>query len=212
MESAVAIARPSRPVRAVLAVLLFVLAGVMAPFTTSTVARASTEVGVVNVTWQFTYTYGCTGCGAAYVGSSSGHISGVDTNGTPYDLLWPNPAGTTGALTNLSMNIGTTIVCRPAPLGGTMSGTFTISGANLVYGTSVRTATITASFGGLIEGDTVVADVTDLSITGGPSTISILTTQSVGALQMVPTTPVAAACVLGTTQGFAVSGPILTLL
>jgi hypothetical protein len=212
MESAMAVARPSRRTRGVLAGLVLVLAGVMAPMTTSTVAKAATEVGVINVTWQFSYTYGCIGCGSTVVGSSSGHLSGVDSNGTAYDMFWPGPAGTTGALTNLGVNYGMTMVCRPAPLGGTISGTFTVSGATLVYGGAVYTASVSASFGGTIEGTTVVADVFGATVNGGPSVISITTTQSLGALQMVPTTPVAAACVLGTTQGFAVSGPILTLL
>jgi hypothetical protein len=197
-----------------LAGLVLALAGVLAPITTSAVARATNEVGVINVTWQFTYTYGCVGCGGVYVGSSTGHISGTDSNGTPYSLLWPNPAGTTGALTNLSMNIGTAIVCRPAPLGGSMSGSFSISGAVLVYGGVVyNNAAVSGNFGAVITGATMTSGVNGVSITGGPSTISIAAPlQSLGVLQMVPTTPVAAGCVLGTTQGFLVSGPILTLL
>jgi hypothetical protein len=185
----------------------------MAPITTSTVAKATNEAGVINVTWQFTYTYGCTLCGGVYAGSSFGNISGTDVNGVAYSLSWPNPAGTTGALTNLSMNIGTDIACHPVPLGGSMSGSFSISGAVLVYGGVVYNATVGGSFGAVITGATMTSGVNGVSITGGPSVISIAAPlRSIGVLQMVPTTPVAAGCVLGTTQGFLVSGPILTLL
>ena len=209
-----AVARPWRRTRGGLASLVLVLAGVLAQITTSTAARAANEVGVINVTWQFTYTYGCVGCGAAYTGSSTGNISGVDGNGTAYSLTWPNPTGTTGALTNLSMNIGTAIVCRPLPLGGSMSGQFSITGAVLVYGGVVYTnAGVNGSFGGVIQGDTITSGVNGISITGGPSVISIAAPlQSIGVQQMVRTTPMSADCLLGTTQGFLVSGPILTLV
>jgi hypothetical protein len=198
--------------RRLLARLLSVsfLSSVLALLSTQNVARATgADTGSVTVQGlQVTLQLDCpVSCPApSFSATSAGDIAGVD--GTqPYDAVW------TSASMSGSMGYTSTCISQAWP-GAQVSGSATIQGVQLRYGPSLplvtSTATVTLTFNGYI-GEGAFTPLTQwITITGGPSSISVNNFPGIpGSMALVPSAPVVL-CPKGV-QTFTANGTFLTL-
>jgi hypothetical protein len=192
-----------------LAICLPALAWTLAP---ATVGLAASEAGSIQVAWQATVSFvGCSSpCHVSYTGNASGNITGID-NGKSYSVFWPGPAG---SAQNATVQYDYAALCNlstPTSNGvNVSSGIVTASGAELVYDGQPSTAQVEVDFSASPVQNTLVVAAYLVRITGGPAPITIAPpTVSGGALQMVPTAP-AVGCLNSNTQGYAISGTLVT--
>jgi hypothetical protein len=199
-----------------LATPFLVVVGVLAAAGTSTVGLASNATvytAVVNVgNMQTTMLYGCdTGCTNPIAGTSSGHVAGTDDTGSPFEVLWPDPAITT-PVNNMSGTMTVSAICSQTGnvlLGGTVNGaSFSISGALMYYGSTraMSSATVTGNFVGFWRGDTLVVTATTLSISGATS-ITVPSPFGEGVMQLTPIPPLTGCTTLS--QPYSISGTVL---
>ncbi|HEV7677178.1 MAG TPA: hypothetical protein VGQ42_01260 [Candidatus Dormibacteraeota bacterium] len=144
-------------------------------------------------------------------GTASGNITGIDGT-TPYSVFWPGSAGSTQ---NASLSYAYTATCQgstPTTNGVTLTqATITMTGAQIVYNGQASGATVAVDFGATTIQDTLLVSVSAVRISWGSSLITIAPpTASGGVLQMIPTVP-AGGCLNSNTQGYAISGTLVTV-
>ena len=149
----------------------------------------------------------CTVCpGDNVTAASGGSISGVD-NSKPFVVTWTPPVSGT----NLSGTVFYSSGCPLGPVwdGATINGGsfVTIGGASLAYnGQPSVAASVTLFFGGVIEPGFVNPVTTEITITGGPTTIDMGVPGIPGGLPLVPTS----VTLCSGTQTFTASGMFLS--
>jgi hypothetical protein len=184
------------------------MSGTLAVCSTMTARAAQAESGSVEVSGlplavQLICSVSCT---FPVTATSSGSISGVDGT-TPFTVSWADPP--VGG-PNLSGVISYSSSCLDGVWTGAAVGgsDFTITGAQLVYGTSIYSASVTLHFGGTIEPGLFVPMTNEAKISGGPVLIDLAYLGIPGALPIVPNGP-PIACGAGT-QNFTASGVFFT--
>ncbi|HZS14612.1 MAG TPA: hypothetical protein VFC09_08455 [Candidatus Dormibacteraeota bacterium] len=161
-------------------VLMAVTAAVLAGVVPATGARAAASTGG---SWEGALTlptYPCpvASCGGSFNGTLSGTAAGLDGNGHPFVVIWPDPTASVGNLPNLSATFDYTEAC---PLGttGTADGSFTLSGGYVDDdGVISHDGTMTGQFGWLRAGLAVAVSTSGGVITGSGQTLA--TQQSIG--------------------------------
>jgi hypothetical protein len=185
------------------------LSGVLAFATTGGVAIASGETGSVAVVGlPLAIQLECFGCPFTPSAPSSGQISGLD-GVNPYDVTWTNAT--------LSVNGRYSSTCSGGvwALATVDSADATISGIQMRYvnaatgAVSTWAVTVRLTFTGLITAAAFEPATQQITITGGPSTISIVNLGIAGVMPLVPSIPPPVCPNTATT--FTASGTFLTL-
>ncbi len=156
------------------------------------VTAVRAEPGAVTGVWQGVISltvFPCPGggsCDGSFSGSLAGTAAGLDSNGHPFVVTWPDPTGIVMP-TNLS---ATFLYSEQCPIGatGTASGSFTLTGGLVDdNGTVTHDGTMTGEFGWLRLGLVVVVQTTGGVLTGDGQTLSTEQTIGVGSGAFAPT-------------------------
>jgi hypothetical protein len=150
-------------------------------------ARAASPSGG---SWEGTLTlttYPCpvATCGGTFSGSLSGTVAGLDANGHPFVVIWPDPTRLPPVV-NLSASF---LYSEACPLGATGSagGSFTLSGGYVDdNGTISHDGAMTGNFAWVRAALVVVISTSGGVVTGGVTTLATQQTIGEGAGAFVP--------------------------